>query len=85
METRQINDNDIKRFYVLNTWDDETKQKIRDALETGVWVHLGSTAIGHTRAEITEWEGLNWLKNEFGDVLQVVQREGYGEICSRLR
>lgn len=85
METRKINDQDIRRFYELNTWRDETKSKVRAALEKGVWVHLGSTASGHTRAAMTEMDGLNWLKSEYGDVLQIAEREGWGEICARLR
>ena len=85
MEPRKINSKDIKSFYVLNTWDDETKKKVRAALETGAWVQLGSSALGHTRAWMTEQDGLNWVKAEYGETLQFAVDALFGRECFRLR
>ena len=85
METIKINHDDVMRFYTLNTWTDEIKAKIREALEAGMWVHLGSTAIGHTAANYTEWKGLEWLKEEYGDRLQISELESWGETVARIK
>ena len=85
MDIRKIREEDIERVYTLNTWTDDKKEEVRKALETGKWVYLGSTAIGHTRAEMTERAGLKWLEEEYGNVIQMVQCEGRSDIVSRLR
>lgn len=66
----------VECFYVLNTWDDKTKDKIRRALDNGDWVHLGCSAIGHTRAEMTVREGIEWLMSEFPNLISGVDNLG---------
>ena len=74
--------NTVKRFYVLNTWDDETKDKIRLALDQGDWVHLGCSSIGRTRAEMTERDGIEWLMSEFPNLRRGVDK--FGDKCFKL-
>jgi len=63
--------------YTLNTWTEEKKQEVRDLLKAGKWVHLGSTALGHERARLTEYEGTNWLMEEYGEKVLVMRSGTY--------
>ena len=66
-------DDDIKRFYVLNTWDEETKKRVRACLENGGKVHLSSSCIGHTRAYMVECNAREWLRDEYKN--RLVEKE----------
>lgn len=81
---REMLKGSCKTVYALNTWTDELKQQARDYLEQGYWVSFGAYCIGHTRAEITEHDGLEWAKEEFAGILEIARRKGYGEIYCRL-
>lgn len=85
MKTIKMEDSMVKSVHTLNTWGEEEKAEIASLLEKGYWVHLGSTAIGHTRAWMTEQDGLDWVRSEYGDRLEEAEREGYGWTYCRLR
>jgi hypothetical protein len=80
--TNKIPSKEVKYFFVLNTWDDNTKEEIRKALNENQWVHLGSSCIGHTRAEMVEQAGGEWLHSEFPNIKQGVDDCGWK--CYRL-
>lgn len=65
---------------VLNTWNEETLSKAWKMLEAGDYVHFGCTAVGHTRAMMTENEGIHLAQERYGDKLTVVEIDGW-EYC----
>lgn len=64
---------EVKSFYALNEWTKEVIAEVCDLLESGHYVHLGSDALGHTRAVLTERDGIEKIKNIFGDRVEVVE------------
>ena len=85
MERRYMHEEDCRAVYTLNTWTEDKKEEARKYLEEGYWVRFGSTCIGHTLAYMVALDGIEWAKKEYGDVLQVAEREGWGYIYCRLR
>lgn len=85
MESKKMHEENCKGVYTLNTWTDEKKAEARALLEQGYWVHFGSSCIGHTLAQMVESDGIRWARSEYGDALQVAQREGWGTVYCRLR
>jgi hypothetical protein len=85
METRKMDESLCRSVYTLNTWTDKLKAEAKELLEQGYWVHFGSTCIGHTLSRMVENDGLNWAKSEYGDVLVIARRDGWGDTYCRLR
>lgn len=85
MDTRKMHDEDCKTVFTLNTWTDEKKEEARRLLEQGYWVRFDSTCIGHTLARMVQHAGLEWAKSEYEGILQIAEREGWGDIYCRLR
>ena len=79
METRRLNEQECKSVYTLNTWTAEKIAQAKAHLDAGYYVHMGSTAIGHTCALMTENAGIKSLEAIYGDRLEVVQRDGWGD------
>ncbi len=63
--------------YVLNTIREEDKQKARDELGKGKFVHLGCSAIGHTRSNMVERQWAEWMDEEFGGRYETVYPEEF--------
>lgn len=80
-----LSDMDCKSVFTLNTWTEDKKASVRDFLERGYWVHLGSSCIGHTMAAMVERDGIRWLQEEYGDRVEVVQRDGWNDLYCRLK
>ena len=85
MEVRKMHEEDCKTIYTLNTWTDEKKAEARKYLEEGYWVEFASNCLGSTMADMVERAGLRWAKEEYGDTLQIAEREGYGFTYCRIR
>ena len=66
-----------KSFYTLNTWSDETMNEAFSYLEKGYVVHFGSTAIGHTMAQMVELDAIKKVKDKFG-ALAVIVKDSLG-------
>lgn len=81
----RIEDNERKVVCTLNTWGVKELTEGWGYLEEGYWVHFGSTAIGHTRAFMTECEGIDLTRKRYGDRLIVAYRQGYGDRYCRLK
>lgn len=61
-----------------NYLDDESKAKAREALESGKTIHFCATCIGHTRAQILEAGGANYIKSLYGkDRVEEIYEDGY--------
>ena len=73
-----------KTVYTLNTWTEEKKAEAREYLEQGYWVRFASTCIGHTLAAYVSREGFKWAEQEYAGILQVAEREGWGDTYCRL-
>lgn len=82
--TRKMHDEDCRTVYTLNTWTDDKKAQAREYLEQGYWVRFASTAIGHTRAMLTESAGLKWAEDEFAGILRIADREENGDTYCQL-
>lgn len=78
-EYRIADHRDVRDFWALNTWDNNTKAAIRKVLEDGLWVYLGSTATGHTMQD-----GLDWLESEYCGILQYGKDDMFGWTVVRL-
>ena len=85
MEKRKMHEEDCRRVWTVNTWREEQKAEARGYLEAGYWVHFGSTAIGLTRALMTEANGIEWVRKEYGDTVRVAENEEDGKMYVRLR
>lgn len=62
-------------IYTLNTWKQEDINKACEILNRGGYVHMGSSAIGHTLANYVENLGICKLRDIYGDALEVVEIE----------
>ena len=85
MERRKLNDSECRMVFTLNTWTDELKEKAREYIDAGYYVGFGSTAIGHTLAEMVEWEGIHWAKQEYGKRIETVERIGWGDVYCHIK
>lgn len=72
-EVRKVYRENCSSVYTLNTWTDEKKQEVRDLLEQGYYVFLGSSAIGHTLSDIVEYQGRRWVEEEYGDDIEIIE------------
>ena len=76
MDRRALNENECKMIFTLNTWTDSL---VKYWLEQGFYVCLASSAMGHTMAEMVENEGIKRIKKIYGDRVEVVVRDGWGD------
>ena len=81
---RKLNREDCRSVFTLNTWTEDKKQEVRDYLEEGYWVHLGSSCIGHTLAHMVERDGIKWVEEEFAGILRAARSSEYGDIYLQL-
>lgn len=79
MEERTLRDTQCKSVYTLNTWTDDKMKEAMDLLEQGFYVSFCSTCIGHTMAEIVENDGIKRIQAIYGERVEVVWRDGWGE------
>lgn len=70
-------DNEVKDVYTLNQWTEDKLAEAAELLAEGYWVHFGSTALGFTAAHFTEWDGINWAEEKYGDNLEIAYRADY--------
>ena len=81
----RMEDDQCKDLYTLNTWTDDLKDEARKILKEGFWVSFHSTCIGHTLAEIVRWDGMKWVREEFGeDKVLEAKRDGWSTWYIRL-
>jgi len=71
-EVRKVYRENCASVYTLNTWTDAKKAEIKEKLEAGYYVFLGSSAIGHTLSAMVERNGIKWVEEEYGDKAEVV-------------
>lgn len=72
-------------IYTLNTWTDEHWKKAEEALEKGLAVHFGCTAIGHSLSERVEYEAEKWVRDNYGDRVEEVYPDYFPFVHFRLR
>ena len=61
----------------LNTWKQEHIDKACEILNRGGYVHMASSALGHTLANIVESLGICKLRDIYGDALETVKIKGW--------
>ena len=83
-EQIHMDEDECRSVFTLNTWTEDKKNTVREYLKQGCWVHLGSSCLGHTLARMVEYDGLEWMKKEFGKRLTIAKRSGWGDNYCRL-
>jgi len=79
LENVAMKDEECKSVYTLNTWHEDTLREAYELLESGYWVRFGSTCIGHTMAKIVENEGIDLVREKYGEENVIeAKREGWG-------
>ena len=81
MNTRKLYSDECKCIYTLNTWTNEHVEEAKKWLDQGYYVHFGSTAIGHTMANMVENQGIKMMKDIYGDKLEVIMNQEWGYCC----
>ena len=79
MDRRTLNENECKMMFTLNTWTDLHMTDAKNWLEQGFYVCLASSAMGHTMAEMVENEGIKRIKEIYGERVEVVIHDGWGD------
>ena len=85
MEIRNLKDDQMKCVTTRNTWTEEKLQKAREYLEAGYYVTGDSDCIGHTLAAMVAREFINIFRKEYGERIEVVERDGYGDLFIHLK
>lgn len=74
-EKRKTYRENCSSVYTLNTWTDKKKSEVKALLDAGYYVYLGCEAIGHSLSAMVKYQGIEWVKEEYGDQVEVVEVE----------
>ena len=71
-----------RKHFTLNTWDDAEIANAVCELQNGYYVHMGSTAIGHTLANMVESEALRRIMAHFDcdREIEIVRDDCFGSL-----
>ena len=69
-----------------NYFSENCKQEALKAIEQGYWVYFSADCIGHTRAEMFERDGREFLIEKYGEEnLQIAVEDGWKQLYIRRR
>lgn len=75
IENRIVNKADV-RCISSNVWNEKCEEETDKYLEEGLWVCFVADCIGHTRAQIFENNGVDYITNKYGEYwLQAAESE----------
>ena len=63
---KKINENDV-RCISGNVWNEACEKETDKYLEGGLWVCFCASCIGHTRAQMFENAGVNYICDKYGE------------------
>lgn len=64
-------------IFTLNHLDEDKIKEACALLEKGYYVELGASCIGHTLAAMVERQGIQKMREIYGDRLEVVRVNGW--------